>query len=107
MEDQDIRRLTPQQLEGLHRAAAQANKMKEMCKTEGWKDLERRTEELIFDKRKKWLSPKLSDDAAKIVRIKAMALKEFLDLVKQDLVKGINAEHMISRHNEINSGPQK
>lgn len=107
MEDQDIQRLNPKQLEGLHKASAQAAKMREMCKTQGWIDLERRTEELIFDKRKKWLSPKLSDDAAKIVRIKAMALKEFLDLVKQDLVKGINAEHILARYAKFKSGPQQ
>jgi len=106
VEDQDIARLNAKQLESLHKLSAQANIMREMCKTEGWKDLERRTEELIFDKRKKWLNPKLSDEAAKIVRIKAMALKDFLDLVKQDLVKGINAEHILAKHANFKSESQ-
>lgn len=107
MDDQDIARLDTNQLEGLHKASAKFAQAQEMCKTTYWKDLEKRAEELIFDRRKKWLSPQVSKDAADIIRIKAMALKDFLDFVKQDIVKGKAANEILAKHAKFKSNPQQ
>lgn len=95
MENQDLLRLDMKAVKSLAESVSLAQKAKIMCNQEYFTIFEEKIKKRIEDKKEKWLNPKTSDEAANILRRKAVAYKEILDIIKADIGRGLIAKDML------------
>jgi len=101
MDNNDLLALDLPAIKNMAERVAVARRAQEMCNTDYWKTLETRINNLILDKKNKWLSGHYSDKSAIILRRKAMGMKEIMDVVKADIGRGRMAAEMLKQRAKI------
>lgn len=100
-QDVDVLKLEFKQIKDLANAVSLAQKAQMMCKSEYWSILEEKIKKRSIEDKEKWLSTSVSDDAANILRHKAMAYRDMLRMVAADIGKGRMAASMLQKRAEL------